>query len=154
MTDQTTILTREGYHKLAAELKEIQVNRRPPAVDRLKKAREMGDLSENSEYVAAREDLNAIDNKIAELEEIIRTATIKDKSVDLSVVEVGDNVVLECDGKREMYMIVGEHESDITNGKLSHKSPLGSALMGKRKGVVIQVKTPGGANSYSIIDIN
>lgn len=153
MNRQTTILTREGYHKLSKELEEIRENKRPKAVERLKKAREMGDLSENSEYVAAREELNIVDAKIAELEEILKIAEIKDKSADLTVIEVGDTIVVKTNGAIETYTLVGEHETNISEGKLSHKSPIGAALVGKHKGQTVQVVTPGGSTEYTVIDI-
>lgn len=152
MNDQY-ILTQEGFKKLEDELVVFQQEKRPKAVERLKKAREMGDLSENSEYVAAKEELGFVDGKIAEIEEILKNAQVKEESADKSVVQIGDNVVISQNGETNTYKIVGEHEADVMNGKLSHKSPIGGALLGKHAGDVVNVITPSGAVTYKVLEI-
>ncbi len=153
MNDNKIIVTDEGYKKLQNELKILQSEKRPKAVERLKKAREMGDLSENSEYVAAKEELSFVDGRIAEIEETLRRAQITEKSNDKSAVEIGDKVIVSVNGETSAYTIVGELETDITNGKLSHKSPIGKALLRKRKGDAITIQIPAGFVEYKILDI-
>lgn len=153
MTKQSQLITREGFHKLSSDLTSLQKDRRPKAVDRLKKAREMGDLSENSEYVAAREELNMIDTKIFELEHMMKNATIKDKGNNTTTVEMGDLVSLDADGIKVRYQIVGEAETNIKEYKISHKSPIGTALIGKKKGDAVDIQTPKGISRYKILDI-
>lgn len=153
MDKQTFVLTQEGYDKLVAELETFKSEKRPHAVARLKSAREMGDLSENSEYVAAKEELGFVDGRIMEIEETLKNAQIITHSTNNSVVEVGDKVTVSVNGEKDIYTIVGELESNISEGKLSHKSPIGLALMKKKKGDVVQINIPSGKVSYTIVDI-
>ena len=153
--DQTNkyIFTKEGFEKLLVEEKELKGKRRPGAVDRLKKAREMGDLSENSAYTAAKDELGFVDSRLAEIEELVKKAQIIKKGVDRSRVELGEMVVIEVDDQRQTFTIVGELEANIEEGKLSNKSPLGAALLGKHRGDMVAVMTPGGKTKYKIVDI-
>lgn len=147
------IITSEGYEKLTRELEILRREKRPAAIERLKKAREMGDLSENSEYVAAKEGLSFVDARILQIEEMLKNAEITEKSADRSTVKIGDEVVIAIDNETKTFRIVGEHEADIQTGKLSHKSPIGMALLGKRKGDMIKVRVPAGQVQYKILDI-
>lgn len=151
--NDSQILTQEGYDKLLLEKQLLEKEKRPEAVERLKKAREMGDLSENSEYVAAKESLSFIDGRLAELEEILKKAQIVGAHEKKDTVEIGDTVEVEIDGSRETFKIVGELEADIAEKKLSVKSPIGLALLGKKKGESIRAKVPVGEIVYKIVDI-
>src|SRR3989338_5260446 len=102
-------LTQDGQNRLTAELDDLKKNRRPPAVMRLKTAREMGDLSENSEYVAAKENLTFIDSRIFEIEETLRNAIVVSHYSDKSAVELGSEVVISSAGKNETFTIVDQH---------------------------------------------
>jgi len=146
-------LTKEGYDKIEKEYKNLLEVKKPYAVERLGKARSMGDLKENSEYSAAKEELAFIDGRIHEIEKILETVKIVDKPINSNIIELGNFVTVETQGKIEEYQIVGEYEADPMNKKLSSISPIGSALIGKKLNEVVEVSIPAGKITYKIIDI-
>lgn len=146
-------LTQEGYDNLQLELKELQTVKRPATVDRLQKARSMGDLKENSGYQAAREELGELDGRILEVQYILKNAQIVENSSANNVVSLGKKIEVDVNGAKKAISIVGEFESDPMNGKLSSTSPIGVALLGKKVGETANVSTPGGAVSYTILSI-
>lgn len=146
-------LTREGFENLQKELKDLLENKKPAAVDRLAKARAMGDLSENSEYVAAKEDLALVEGRIQEVEEITKTAEVVSNHNGHQAVDVGVAVTVEADGKKDEFHIVGEFEADPMNKKLSHTSPIGKALLGKKVGDWVEVEIPAGKIKYKVLEI-
>lgn len=146
------ILTPEGLKELNIEHDELLHDKRPAAVTRLSDARGLGDLSENSEYAAAKQDLAFIDGRIAELEEITRNAKVI-STHGKSTVDVGCKVTLHINGKKEIFTVVGEWEADPSQKKISHESPLGRALMGKKSGDAIEVEAPAGKILYKIVHI-
>lgn len=146
-------LTQDGYNKLLSELKELTDVKKPYAIDRLHKARSMGDLSENSEYTAAKEELSFVEGRIQEIDAIIRKAVIIQNQGDSQTVQVGNTVNVICDGISESYQIVGEFEADPMNKKLSHTSPIGRSLIGKKSGDVVSVSIPAGFKTFKIIKI-
>ncbi len=145
------LMTKEGLEKLKKEYEELK-KRRPKAVERLQKARAMGDLSENSEYTAARQELSFIDGRILELEAIISRAEIVEEKVS-DRVQMGDTIELESEGKRMRIVLVGEFEADPVKSKFSINSPLGKALVGRKKGEEVEVETPAGKRVYRILRI-
>lgn len=148
--------TKSGHKQIQDELHHLKTTKHPSAKERLAKARAMGDLRENSEYHAAKEDLATIVGRMAELEEILRWAEIVDDAVEKieeDLVRLGCKVTIEKDGIREDYHIVGEFEADPMNRKLSHTSPIGSALVGKKKGDIVEVSIPSGKNTYTIVAV-
>ena len=147
------MLTKEGLNELKAEHEELVNTKRPVAVTRLSDARSLGDLSENSEYAAAKQDLSFIDGRILELEEIIHGAKLISGNHTKSLVDVGCKVILHVDGKKEEFMLVGEWEADPKEKKISHESPLGKALMGKKVGDRVEVEAPAGKILYKILGI-
>jgi transcription elongation factor GreA len=149
----TYILTEEGHKNMLVELEELKNTRRPKAVERLKKAREMGDLSENSEYVAAREDLSFIDGRIQEIEAILKDIQVIKANKNTSTIDIGSTIHVEVNGSKDTFMIVGEMEADLTQKKLSHQSPIGKALMGAKKGEKVSIEIPAGTVTYLILDI-
>ena len=150
----TTIqLTKEGYEKIQAEYKELIETKKPYAVDRLGKARSMGDLKENSEYGAAKDELAFIEGRIREIEQILETVEVINKANNNSIVELGNSVTVEIQGKTEQYQIVGEFEADPMNKKISSTSPIGLALIGKKVGNIVEVNIPAGKVQYKIIEI-
>lgn len=151
--NDTYVITQEGYDKLKGERHQLKEQKRPEAVARLKKAREMGDLSENSEYLAAKEALSFVDSRLAELEILLKKAKVVAESTSKTNVKVGDTVEVNADGERDTFTVVGELEGDITQKKLSAKSPIGEALLGKKKGDKVEVKIPAGKVLYKILDI-
>lgn len=150
---KTTQLTRDGFEKLKKELEELTKVKRPNAVNRLHKARAMGDLSENSEYTAAKEELAFVEGRIQEIEEILKSVEVVENGAKSAMVEVGTSVTVEIDGKRELYHIVGEFEADPMEKKLSHTSPIGKALIGKKVGEWIEVNVPAGLIKYKVVEI-
>lgn len=147
------LLTKEGLEELKREYTQLSGVKRPEAVQRLSDARELGDLSENSEYAAAKQDLSFIDGRIVELEEILHAAKLISGNHTKSQVDVGCKVFLHVDGKKEEFMLVGEWEADPTAKKISHESPLGKALMGKKVGDKVEVAAPAGKVMYKILGI-
>jgi len=152
MANHNQLLTKEGLEELKREHKELVSIKRPAAVVRLSDAREAGDLSENSEYVSAKQDLSFMDTRISELEEIIRSAKIIRVNSN-GKVDIGSKVTVHIDGRRDVFHLVGEWEADPKNRKISHESPLGKALLGKMVGDEIEVEAPAGKIKYKILEI-
>lgn len=147
-------LTKEGFETLKKELGELVDEKRPQLVERLSFARQQGDLTENSDYTNAREELEFLDGRISELETVIKTASIVSASHNGSLgIEVGTRVTLKTNGSRHVFEIVGEWEADPVNKKISHQSPLGKALVGKKVGEKVHVEAPAGKVSYEILAI-
>lgn len=146
-------LTQKGYDDLKIEHQDLIKNKKPQAVDRLQKARSMGDLSENSEYNSAKDGLAFVEGRIREIEEIFRQAIVVENHASGNKVELGTSVLVEVDGRKELFQIVGEFEADPMNKKLSQNSPIGQALMDKRIGDVIKVDIPAGKVQYKIVEI-
>lgn len=151
---QTVLLTQDGLEELKKEYNELVNIKRPAAVARMAQARDLGDLTENSEYTAARQDLAFIDGRISELEEILHEAKVISKSNGIKgKVDVGCKVTLHIDGKKEVFTIVGEWEANPLEKKISHASPLGQALLGKKIGEKVVVEAPAGKLIYTIVEI-
>lgn len=152
--NQNVLITRDGLEELKKEYDELANVKRPAAVTRMAQARDLGDLAENSEYTAARQDLAFIDGRIAELEEILHEAKVITKSNGCKgKVDLGCKVTLHVDGKKEVFTIVGEWEADPAEKKISHASPLGQALLGKKVGEKVAVEAPAGKLTYTIVEI-
>lgn len=146
------LLTKDGMEELKAEFDELTKVKRPAAVRRLADARDLGDLSENSEYAAAKQDLAFIDGRIAELEEIIHGAKVVTNHTRQHI-DIGCKVTLHLNGKKDVYTVVGEWEADPKEKKISHESPLGKALMGKKVGEIAEVEAPAGKVVYQVLSI-
>ncbi len=146
-------LTQTGFESLETEYKELQEIKRPQAVDRLQKARSMGDLKENSEYHAARESLSFIDSRMLEIEEIMKNHEIVQSGGSTSAISVGNTVIAQVNGEKQEFQIVGDFEADITKQKLSQNSPIGHALIGKRVGEKVEVVIPSGKIIYNILQV-
>jgi transcription elongation factor GreA len=151
--NDTNIVTQEGFNKLQEEIRVLRDEKRPVAVARLKKAREMGDLSENSEYTSAKEDLVMLDGRIMEIEGRLRTAKIVEHTNHGDMVEIGDTVSVDHNGQKMEFIVVGELEADVALRKISNTSPIGKALLKKRKGDNVEIVTPGGKTVYKIVSI-
>lgn len=153
MTQQPMYLTPEGEKKLRAELAELTGPRREELSKRLRSAIQMGDLSENADYHKAKEDQAFLEGRIQEIEAVLRTAVIVEKTKS-DVVTVGSHVtVQEEEFDPETYTVVGAKEADPRNGKISNESPIGRALMDHRVGEVVEAETPGGKLKFKIIKI-
>ena len=145
-------LTKDGLEALKKELTILREVKRPKLVERLANARSQGDLSENSDYQTAREELEFLDGRIEELEEVIKTASVASTS-KADGVGVGTKVTVKVDGSKAVFNIVGEWEADPVNKKISSESPLGKALVGKNIGDKVEVDAPAGKLHYEIIAI-
>ena len=150
------MLTYEGLKKLEAELQELKVVRRREVAQLIKEARSQGDLSENAEYDAAKEEQAAVEARIAQLEKMLRNAEVIDEdSLGGEVVSIGSKVtVFDVEfEERTQYLIVGSTEADPSVGRISNESPLGSALIGRGIDDVVSVDAPDGAIEYRILEI-
>ncbi len=147
-------LTPEGADKVKAELKELIEVKRPEIAQRLREAIKMGDLSENADYIMAKEDQGFLEGRILELQELLRAATIITESAPTGVVSMGSRVTVQESGQDpETFTLVGAKEADPRQGRISNDSPMGRALLGKRVGDAAKVETPAGAIKMKIIKI-
>ncbi|HSX09445.1 MAG TPA: transcription elongation factor GreA [Candidatus Saccharimonadales bacterium] len=154
MNGKKVYLTKKGFEDLKKEYDEMLNKKRPEVVERLSAAREMGDLSENAEYTAAREELAFIDGRLEELEELLKQAElISDDNHKTQSVDLGSEVAVKIGGKDETFTVVGEWEADPIEKKISHESPLGKALLGKAVGDEVHVEAPAGTMTYKIVSI-
>jgi len=145
-------ITKDGLEKLQEELKEL-IGKKPLIIDKVQKARSMGDLSENNAYHAAREELSLLEGRIGEIETILKYAVIVESSSDCSVVSVGKQVTVQVGEETKTFRIVGEYEADPMKGFISITSPIGKAINGKKPGDTVLVNTPKGNVSYTIVSI-
>jgi len=152
-----SLITPEGLDKLKAELEELQTNRRREVAERIKEAREFGDIAENSEYDDAKNEQAMLETRIAQMEERVRRATVVDKDqVDTGVVSVGVKVHVKDQktGDSRKFQLVGSAEANPAEEKLSHESPIGKALMGRKRGEIVSVEVPrGGSRELKITKI-
>ncbi|MBM3125172.1 MAG: transcription elongation factor GreA [Chloroflexi bacterium] len=151
---QPNYLTPEGEARFKAELEELKGKKREEISKRLRAAIQMGDLSENADYHKAKEDQAFLEGRIMELEVILRNSVLIEKKVDSEVVGLGSHVTIQEQGMDpETYHIVGPTEADPRNGKISHESPIGLAIMDKKVGDVTEAQTPGGKIKFKIVRI-
>jgi transcription elongation factor GreA len=152
--DDEQFLTPEGAAKLQIELEELKGPRRKEMAARLRHAISQGDLSENADYITAKEDQAFLEGRILELELLLRDATIIERDSATDQVSIGSEVVVAEDGRdAEVFRIVGAKEADPAAGKISHESPIGRALLGKKVGETTVAETPGGQLTFKVIDI-
>lgn len=145
-------LTKDGLKALTDELAQLVDVKRPKLVDRLANARAQGDLSENADYQSAKEELEFLDGRIDELNELLHSAQVVDKA-SKSAVDVGTRVTVKFNGAKHIYEVVGEWEADPMNKRISPESPLGKALYGKKVGEFAEVEAPAGKLQYEILAI-
>lgn len=149
-------MTQQGFNSLEAELKNLKSVERPAVIEAIAEARAHGDLSENAEYHAARERQSFIEGRIMELESVISAANIIDVSaMSGETVKFGATVIVVNEDTDEeiTYQIVGPYESDADNGKISTTAPMAKALIGKKIGDSVEVRTPKGVSSYEILNV-
>ena len=151
------ILTPEGYEKLKVEIEHLSTNKRREVADRIRIAREFGDISENAEYDDAKNEQAMLEHKIAQLEERLSNARVIEKrDVDLERRvdrRQGQAARRRCEGQTVEYTIVGSAEANPAESKLSNESPVGKAIIGKKKGETVEVVAPRGSMKYKILDI-
>ena len=153
--NKKNIMTYEGLKALEDELQDLKVNRRREVAQKIKEAREQGDLSENAEYDAAKEEQRDIELRIEEIDKILKNAEVVDDDADSGVINVGCTVRikdLEFDEEME-YKIVGSTEADSLQGKISNESPVGKALIGAKQGQIVDVELPAGVMQYEVLNI-
>jgi transcription elongation factor GreA len=155
MENNELYLTPEGAEKLRAELEDLTTHKRSEIARILRHAVEMGDLTENADYIKAKEDQAFLEGRIQELEFILREATIVEKDEKNDVVRIGKSVIISQNGGNpETFHLVGLKEANPREGKISHESPIGKALIGKTIGETAVVDTPGGKIHLTILEIN
>jgi len=147
------VLTQEGLNKLKEELEYLKNEKRPQVADRIKSAKELGDLSENAEYQEAKEEQSFVEGRILELEHLIKTSSVAEKTTKDGTVQVGSQVKINKEGQEINFTIVGSTEADPIHGKISLESPFGEALMGRKVGEELEVDLPGGKTKCKIISI-
>lgn len=147
-------MTALGLAELKEEFRKLAEDKRPLIVERLSEARKMGDLSENSEYINAKEELEFTDGRLAELGDVIdRASVIEEGANGSSEVRLGCSVTVEAPGGASTFRIVGEWEADPKEKKISHKSPLGKALLGKKVGEEFEFEAPAGKNLFKVVSV-
>jgi len=153
MEEKREYLTKDKYTELENELKELKSTKRKEVAEVLDYARGLGDLSENAEYHEARALQASVEERIIKLELILKNATVvEDKHGDHAV--IGSTVVVEKEGGvKRTFMIVGSAESDMASGKISNRSPIGTAVLGKKKGETFVFNSPAGLQKYKVIDL-
>ncbi|HWT74415.1 MAG TPA: transcription elongation factor GreA [Mobilitalea sp.] len=156
MVEKKNILTYEGLRQLEDELHDLKVNQRKLVAQKIKEAREQGDLSENAEYDAAKDEQRDIEARIEEIDKILKNAeVVVEDEVDVNVINIGCKIKIydmEFDEELE-YKLVGSTEANSLRGKISNESPLGSRLIGKKVGDIVSVDTHAGSMQYKILQI-
>ena len=145
-------LTQEGIEKIKVELEELIKVKRPEIANRLHAAIEMGDLSENADYISAKEDQSFMEGRIQELEHILKNVVTITENNSSECVEIGSEVIVKEEGfEEETYFIVGSKEADPMHGKISYESPIGKSLLNHREGEIVRINTPSGFINLKII---
>jgi len=155
--EKSYYMTEEGKEKLENELHVLKTEKRKEVVERIKIARDFGDLSENSEYDSAKEEQAFVETRIAQLEKMIRNAVIiENDEANADIVSLGKQVTFVelPNGEEETYTIVGSAEADPFEGKISNDSPMAKSLLGQEKGTEVMVPTPGGEIKVKIVDVH
>lgn len=152
MNNNQIQITKKGLESLKAELVVLVEEKRPVLVDRLSNARSQGDLSENSDYQNAKDELEFLDGRISELQDVLKNAVVVTQDSNGGV-SFGTKVTVKFNGDRNIFEIVGEWEADPVNKKISHTSPLGKALIGKKIGDKVEIEAPVGKILYEIVSI-
>lgn len=152
MNQKKTFLTEEGLKKLQDELQYFKTARRREIAEAIQRAKEQGDLSENAEYVEAKEEQATVEQRILELEAALKTAELIQKKTN-GTVTVGDAVTIRWNGMERTYTIVGANEADPATGRISNESPVGTALLGKRVGDTVTIRTPSGSHEATVVRV-
>jgi transcription elongation factor GreA len=145
-------LTPEGIKKIEKEIIDLK-KEKPLISERIRNAKELGDLSENSEYTTSKEDLARTNSRIKELENLLKTAEVVDNREKNDSISIGSEIIIEINGASKEYKLVGSEESDPSQGLLSYQSPFGEALLGKKIGEQVEIQTPKGKIQATIKQI-
>ena len=152
--DKPVLLTRDGLVKLENELEELRTVRRSEVAERIKYAKDFGDLSENAEYDEAKNEQGMLEGRILVIENMLRNAVIIEEGSESGIVSVGTTVDVKDDFGKQTLTIVGPAEVDVAEGRISMESPVGKALLGHGVGDTVDVVSPGGARQIKIVKIN
>jgi transcription elongation factor GreA len=152
--NQSVEITQDGLDALKKEYNILLNDKRPALVARLENARQQGDLSENQDYKSSREELEFLDGRIDELKYVLDNAVVAKKNGKTGVVAIGTLVTVKNNGTKLSFNLVGQWEANPANRKISHSSPLGQALMGKKVGDKIEVDAPAGKITYTVLSID
>lgn len=147
------VLTKVGREKLEKELDELINIRRPEVINKIEVAKEQGDLSENAEYHDAKDEQGLIENRIREIQDILKNAEMMNDIVGGNEINIGSQIQVEMNGEKMDYTIVGFNEQNPGEGKISNESPMGQAFMGHVKGDEIEIKVPKGVVKVKILDV-
>lgn len=153
MNNQPILITQAGFNQLQADLANLVNDKRPALVTRLSNARSQGDLSENSDYISAKEELAFMDGQISELEDVLRLSKVTIPTAT-DKVDFGHAITVRVGNKQTVFTLVGEWESNPSLKKISVTSPLGKAMLGKKVGEKIEVDAPAGKIVYTILSIS
>lgn len=153
--DEIKYITEEKKKSLEEELNYLKTTKRKEILESLEAARALGDLSENAEYHQSREDQGKMEDRINQIDHMLKSAVVVNKKHSCTNVEIGTTVILKKENLKDQitYHIVGAEEADMVKNKISNKSPLGGALFGKKRGEVVSITTPKGLVKYTLIDI-
>ena len=154
MNNKPAYLSKEGLEKLREELEEMVNVRRAEVAARIHEAKEHGDITENAEYEDAKNEQAFVEGRIQSLSALIKNAVMIDENHSTTHVQIGSTVELEADGAKERYTIVGSAEASPADGKISNESPVGKALLGRKKGDKVVVSVPAGDSTYKIVGIS
>jgi len=155
MAQKKIHVTKQGLAEMEAELKKLTTTQRPDVAEKIKRAREVGGTENNAEYDDAKNEQAFVEGRILMLENIIRNAIVIETPAVPGLVELGDKVLIQNqDGKIEQYIIVGSTEANPVEGKISDESPVGRALIGKKAGDKVEVKTPSGLLKLLIMEVS
>ena len=153
MDESVLYVSADKLVKLQEELKNLRDEKIPTIAKRIDDARQMGDLSENAEYHAAREEMAWVQSRVLELEYIIQNGQVISDDLHSGIINIGSTFTVEVNGKKKDFTIVGGQEADPLSGKISNESPLGMAFLGKKKGDSVEVKIPAGVQKYTIVKV-
>lgn len=153
MQDQKVYVSKEGLEKFKQELDDLVNVKRKEIIERIERAKELGDLSENAEYAAAKDEQAFTEGRILELQDMVARAEIINGSGKVDLVRVGSKVKVKSDGTETEYEIVGVAEADPVAGKISNESPLGRSFLGRKIGDKVQIQIPKGMVTYTILEI-
>ena len=152
--DKPVLLTQDGLVKLERELEELRTVRRSEVAERIKYAKDFGDISENAEYDEAKNEQGMLEGRILVVENMVRNHVIIEEGSEAGVISVGTTVDVKDDLGKQTYTIVGPAEVDVTTGRISMESPVGKALLGHKVGDTVDVQSPGGARQIKVVKIN
>jgi transcription elongation factor GreA len=152
--DKPVLLTKDGIAKLERELEELRTVRRGEVAERIKYAKDFGDISENAEYEDAKNEQGMVEGRILVLENMLRNVVVIEEGSDGGIISLGSSVEVKDEFGKQTFTIVGPAEADVASGRISLESPVGKALLGHKVGDEVEVQSPGGARKVRIVGVN